>query len=1055
MIRTRFLNFILLVILIFSGFFFVWGKPTMAEWASHLVISEVQVSENEFVELYNPTSTAIDLYNNGNPFYFSYFSKDRDWNNPYRNKPFPEGANIPAYGFYLIGLRGYTTSTADWVPYTSAQLNDTVGAVVIFPWDPTTKSAEEAKNGRIDALGWGDVTYVKEGTIISAPSQNNSLERRPANNYGNGEDTENNAQDFILQNSPNPQNSQSQVELPQPPTGPTCGNNIKEGDEECDGTDLAGQTCITRGFVGGTLSCNFDCTFNTSNCAPILSPGGGGGNTLPASLNPSDIVINEFVSDPVDGQEEWVELYNNTDQEIDLTNWKIEEGSGAQTNLSGVISPKDFFVIEKIKGYLNNPGDIIKLIDPNGKIIDQVVYGNWDDGNKGDNASTTTDPNSIARVVDGQDTDRDNLDFKVSTIPTKGQPNKFSEEKEYPFGVIINEILPNPKGDDSENEFIELKNITNQEIDLDGWKIEDVSGIKFIISSKNLISTKISAKGFFVIYRKDSKIALNNSGNETIKLYQPNDNLVDLVSYSGSVAEDISYAKDEKNDWFWSTSVTPNQENIIQKINQKPKAIISAKSKALVGEEIVFDASDSYDPDGDNLTYLWDFGDGIKGQEILVKHIYKKAGAYNAKLEVRDSFGETDSVSLKIEILEGENNILLSNLDAEILITEFLPNPKGSDENEWIEIYNTGEKEIDLSGWFLDDIDGGSKPYKIKEGTKILPGQYLVFGRKETKIALNNNFDSVRILDPEGNLFYGISYEKPKEDFSFALDENGEWHWTSILTPEAKNIFSQEVEEIKTSKTKIALEKEKILEIPLSEVRNQDFGDLVKTQGVVSVEPGILGTQIFYLNGSGIQVYFCKKDFPNLRVGDRVEVIGELAEFKGESRIKVSSRDDIKILKNEAPPQPKEVKTGEIDEGLEGGLVLVTGQLIESRTNYFYLDDGSGEVKVYLKAAADIKKPKMKEGEWLRVVGVVGQYGEEYRIFPRYQSDIELIKEPNKSDKLQMTGALSGVESLFEKINSSSKVSRSEKVKYLSLSALALMVILVGLLIKKKRGKTA
>ncbi|MAZ40581.1 hypothetical protein CL654_00480, partial [bacterium] len=34
----------------------------------------------------------------------------------------------------------------------------------------------------------------------------------------------------------------------------TCGNNVIEGTETCDGTQLNGQSCTTQGFDGGTLS---------------------------------------------------------------------------------------------------------------------------------------------------------------------------------------------------------------------------------------------------------------------------------------------------------------------------------------------------------------------------------------------------------------------------------------------------------------------------------------------------------------------------------------------------------------------------------------------------------------------------------------------------------------------------------------------------------------------------------------------------------------------------------------------------------------------------------
>lgn len=47
----------------------------------------------------------------------------------------------------------------------------------------------------------------------------------------------------------------------------TCGNSLKEPGEACDGTDLAGQSCITKGFASGTLSCATNCnSFVTTSC---------------------------------------------------------------------------------------------------------------------------------------------------------------------------------------------------------------------------------------------------------------------------------------------------------------------------------------------------------------------------------------------------------------------------------------------------------------------------------------------------------------------------------------------------------------------------------------------------------------------------------------------------------------------------------------------------------------------------------------------------------------------------------------------------------------------
>jgi hypothetical protein len=49
--------------------------------------------------------------------------------------------------------------------------------------------------------------------------------------------------------------------------GAVCGNNLIESPEVCDGSDLGGQTCLSKGFTGGTLACNGSCSaFDTSSC---------------------------------------------------------------------------------------------------------------------------------------------------------------------------------------------------------------------------------------------------------------------------------------------------------------------------------------------------------------------------------------------------------------------------------------------------------------------------------------------------------------------------------------------------------------------------------------------------------------------------------------------------------------------------------------------------------------------------------------------------------------------------------------------------------------------
>lgn len=48
--------------------------------------------------------------------------------------------------------------------------------------------------------------------------------------------------------------------------GEVCGDGIREGSEECDGSDFGGETCGSNGCTGGFLTCTASCTIDASTC---------------------------------------------------------------------------------------------------------------------------------------------------------------------------------------------------------------------------------------------------------------------------------------------------------------------------------------------------------------------------------------------------------------------------------------------------------------------------------------------------------------------------------------------------------------------------------------------------------------------------------------------------------------------------------------------------------------------------------------------------------------------------------------------------------------------
>jgi PKD repeat protein len=71
--------------------------------------------------------------------------------------------------------------------------------------------------------------------------------------------------------------------------------------------------------------------------------------------------------------------------------------------------------------------------------------------------------------------------------------------------------------------------------------------------------------------------------------------------------------------------------------NNPPVANPGGPYQGATGQPIAFDGSGSSDPDGNALTYAWDFGDGGTASSALASHTYVAAGSYLVTLTVTDN----------------------------------------------------------------------------------------------------------------------------------------------------------------------------------------------------------------------------------------------------------------------------------------------------------------------------------------------------------------------------------------------------------------------------------
>ncbi len=211
---------LLLLALIILTFIFIKPRTLVHSAANHIVISEIQISgddvNDEFIELYNPTSDPVDLTG------WRLTRKNAGGTQSNLISSFDE--SIPAFGYYLIAKNEYDGSVTPDRFYSASTSAITANNTIVLYSDSGTTV--------VDKVGFGsNVADFETATYSANPAANGSIERKALasstdtdmasggldESKGNSNDTDNNNADFVTQLTSNPQNS-SMSENPNPPT---------------------------------------------------------------------------------------------------------------------------------------------------------------------------------------------------------------------------------------------------------------------------------------------------------------------------------------------------------------------------------------------------------------------------------------------------------------------------------------------------------------------------------------------------------------------------------------------------------------------------------------------------------------------------------------------------------------------------------------------------------------------------------------------------------------------------------------------------------------------
>ena len=305
---------------------------------------------------------------------------------------------------------------------------------------------------------------------------------------------------------------------------------------------------------------------------------------------------------------------------------------------------------------------------------------------------------------------------------------------------------------------------------------------------------------------------------------------------------------------------------------------------------------------------------------------------------------------------------------------ELLPRPT-SNEVEYLEIVNLSQENISSAGWHIADEAKRDQPSPLPDYL-LAPGQIWHIDTKTLGLSLNNEAETLYLWQPDGTLADSLNYTKAPSGAIYRRHENN-WEWIeNTINPSSTSPTVQETTTPPASQTTTTLD---------------------KAQGIVSALPYQLSSQYFYItspdNTSGLKIYCYYKLWPQLKLGDLIEINGTLVSTTQEIKLNIKGPQDIKIISSNNQLKVKEITTQDINTLMPGQLVVIKGKVAAKNQSTIYLTDDFGEILIQLKTGTDLKNSNFTVGERYRIVGlIIDNNGR--RLVPRQISDVQKIIQP-------------------------------------------------------------
>jgi DNA/RNA endonuclease YhcR with UshA esterase domain len=186
--------------------------------------------------------------------------------------------------------------------------------------------------------------------------------------------------------------------------------------------------------------------------------------------------------------------------------------------------------------------------------------------------------------------------------------------------------------------------------------------------------------------------------------------------------------------------------------------------------------------------------------------------------------------------------------------------------------------------------------------------------------------------------------------------------------------------------------------VSIARARTLPLGTVVTVDGSATTPSGAFESS-FFDKGFGLQdrtagIYVSVPTDLHIAVRSQVRVTGTLQDSFGLLILVPGDPATVKVHGKGPKVNPTPRATGAINEASEGKLVRVIARVTQAPASdlpfgfKFFVDDGSGEVTIFVNTQTGIDLSGVTAGRIVAVTGFSSQFDTHYEIDPRFQADI-------------------------------------------------------------------